>query len=82
MGEAEEEVAVACEAEDADGHVCAGAGGGASLHAGKQEEQRGLPSHQDQFPMTFLAGPKIGNLVLYARDLPDQGGRQTDVWVE
>lgn len=71
MEEAEEVAEVACEAEDADGHVCAGAGGGASLHVGKQEEQRGLPSHQDQFPTTFLAGPKNGNLVLYARDLPD-----------
>lgn len=39
MGEVEEEAVVACEAEDADGHVCAGAGGGAFLHVGKQEEQ-------------------------------------------
>lgn len=39
MEEVEEEEEVACEAEDADGHVCAGAGDGAFLHVGKQEEQ-------------------------------------------
>lgn len=70
MGEVEEEEEEACVAEDVDGHVCVGAGDGAFLHVEKQEEQWGLPSHQDQFPMTFLVGPKNGNLILYATDLP------------
>ena len=64
-------VVVACEAEDADEHVYAGAGDGAFLHVGRQEEQWNLPRHQNRFQMAFLVGPKNGNLILSVKDLPD-----------
>lgn len=83
MMEVEEEVVVvACVVEDADGHVCAGAGDGAFPHVGRQEEHQSFPRHRNRFQMAFLVGPKSGNPILYVKDRPDQEGQVASVWVE